>query len=126
MFKQQDSKITKEQYLKLCKEMGTEPKDEDMPIDLGDFPLYIQYIFSIYQMLPDKWEGMSGTYMGKDYGILPFLFGMHEITDIKEQREMFDIISLIDRTAREYYSEKQKQERKIKEAKGKKGFSKKG
>jgi hypothetical protein len=106
--------------------MGTEAKDEDMPIDLGDFPPYFQYIFTIYNMLPDKWEGMSGTYMGKDYGILPFLFDLENIDDLKLKRDMFRLIVVIDQRATKFYAEKQKQERQAKEGSRKKGFSKKG
>lgn len=106
--------------------MGTEPNDEDMPIDLGDFPLYIQYIFNVYNMLPDKWEGMSGTYMGKDYGILPFLLEMEGIDTKEERKEAFTFITLIDRAAKNFYNEKQARERKAREGSRKKGFSKKG
>jgi hypothetical protein len=106
--------------------MGTEPKEEDMPIDLGDFPPYIQYIFNVYNMLPDKWEGMSGTYMGKDYGILPFLLDMEGIEERDERKDAFQFIALIDRAARKYYNEKQSQERKQKEASRHKGRSIKG
>ena len=35
----------------------------------------------ITQILPDKWDGASGSYQGKDLFILPFLLDIYEVSD---------------------------------------------
>ena len=52
-----------------------------MPLTLGDFPHEVQVAFFVYGYLSDRYEGMSGTYMGKDWGIVEFLFDVHKIKD---------------------------------------------
>jgi hypothetical protein len=44
---------------------------------------------AIVQTLPDKWDGASGSYQGKDLSILPFLIEVYEIEN------KLDIISLV-------------------------------
>ena len=49
----------------MCEQLGQEPKLEEMPPEMVDFPLEIQEAFVIHAMLPDRWDSMSGSYMGK-------------------------------------------------------------
>lgn len=44
---------------------------------------------AIVQALPDKWDGASGSYQGKDLSILPFLMELYEIEN------KLDILSLV-------------------------------
>jgi hypothetical protein len=44
---------------------------------------------AIVQTLPDKWDGTSGSYQGKDLSILPFLMELYQIEN------KLDIVSLI-------------------------------
>tara|TARA_R100000231_G_scaffold131245_1_gene103215 strand:+ start:235 stop:483 length:249 start_codon:yes stop_codon:yes gene_type:complete len=43
----------------------------------------VQQAFLIHGLLPDRWEGMSGHYMGKDMSALGSLLDIYEISDKK-------------------------------------------
>tara|TARA_B100000287_G_scaffold216667_1_gene204425 strand:- start:11966 stop:12277 length:312 start_codon:yes stop_codon:yes gene_type:complete len=67
----------------MCEQLGTEPDFNEMPPEMGDFPLEIQEAFVVHAMLPDKWDGASGSYMGKDWAPLMDLVTIQNVQDIK-------------------------------------------
>lgn len=66
LFKFQEQGMDLEKILRVHEQLGTEPGDDEIPPDMEDFPIEVQEAFLIYNYLGDRWEGMSGTYMGKD------------------------------------------------------------
>lgn len=54
-----------------------------MPLTLEDFPPEVQVAFFIFSFLEDNWEGMSGSYLGKKWGNIEYLFNLHEVEDPK-------------------------------------------
>jgi hypothetical protein len=54
-----------------------------MPLDLSDFPAEVQVAFFISGLLEDRWDGMSGTYMGKDWSNLEYFFNLYEVEEPK-------------------------------------------
>ena len=48
----------------MCHQLGQEPDPDEMPPEIGVFPLEIQEAFLVHAMLPDKWDGACGSYMG--------------------------------------------------------------
>ena len=72
-----------EAYLRMCEQLGKEPNPDEMPPDMGDFPLEIQEAFIIHSMLPDRWDGMSGSYLGKDWSALESLLNIQGVEDKK-------------------------------------------
>ena len=54
-----------------------------MPPEISDYPIEVQEAFLIHQLLPDRWEGMSGYYMGKDMAALGTLLDIYKIKDKK-------------------------------------------
>lgn len=107
--------MTKEKYFEMCDMMHTEPKPEDIPVDFEDFPYVIQELFTINNMLNDIWDGMSGSYMGKDLTLIPYLFKLYDIAD--EKMSLY-IINLIVSITSKMYNDKLK--RKADAAKNKK------
>ena len=85
--------MTKEQYLMMCEQLGNEPIPEEIPMEYGDFPGIVQEAMQIFSILPDNWEGMSGTYMGKDYTILPYL--MDTIFEVLDKQQTMQILLMI-------------------------------
>jgi hypothetical protein len=57
--------MTKERYLMMKEQLGEEPVEEEIPAGFEDFPYEVQEAINIFSILPDVWEGFSGTYMGK-------------------------------------------------------------
>jgi len=67
----------------ICEQTGEEPDPNKMPPEMQDFPSEVQMAFHIYSMMPDRWEGMSGSYMGKDWSSLSVLYDIYEIDEKK-------------------------------------------
>ncbi len=73
--------MTKQQYFELCDMMGSEPIESEIPIEFDDLPLEVQEAYTIYVILQDNWEGMSGTYLGKNIIGITELFTLYGIDD---------------------------------------------
>jgi len=83
--------MTKEAYFELCEVMGNQPIDEEIPVEFDEFPIEVQQAFSVYKMLRDEWDTMSGVYLGKSFtGIRDIL----EYAEIEESEQKF-IVSLV-------------------------------
>ena len=50
---------------------------------MGDFPPEVQVAFLLHDLLPDRWDGMSGSYFGKDMSALGTLLEVYEVDDRK-------------------------------------------
>lgn len=68
-------------YLRLCEQLGEEPDPNKMPPDRSEFPQEVQEAFLIHDLLPDRWEGMSGSYLGKDYSALSCMLDIYQVKD---------------------------------------------
>lgn len=102
----------------MCEQLGSEPIPEEIPADFSDFPFEVQEAINIFSILPDRFEGMSGTYLGKDYSILPYL--MDEIFQVENKQETMKLLLIIGRLVMDNFSKKQKeQQRKAKAKSGK-------
>lgn len=109
------AKMTKEQYLMMCEQLGSEPIESEIPADFNDFPYEVQEAINIFTILPDNWDGMSGTYLGKDYSLLPYLFD--EIFKVSNKQQSMQLLLIIARLVSEQYSRAQKErQRKAKTA----------
>ncbi len=64
--------------------MGKEPSSRTLSILNGSiFPHEVILSLYLYSLLSDKWDGSSGSYMGKDYTDLPLLFDTYEVEEPK-------------------------------------------
>ena len=52
-----------------------------MPPTPEDYPMEVQVAFLLHDLLPDRWDGMSGSYLGKDYSSLAILLDTWEVED---------------------------------------------
>ena len=87
--------MTKAVYYEMCEALGTEPVDEEIPIDYEDFCLDVQEALGIYQKLRDEWDTMNGNYMGKNYGGILDIFTILEVP-VEDHKTMFNLIGIID------------------------------
>ena len=65
--------MDKAKYLMMMEQLGREPDPAEIPPDYEDFSDIVQDAIQIYSILPDNWESFGGTFLGKDYSILPYL-----------------------------------------------------
>jgi len=52
-----------------------------MPLELSDFPEEVQVAFFVFSLLTDRWEGMSGSYLGKYWEGIDYIFKIYGIPD---------------------------------------------
>lgn len=76
-------------------------------IDPSTFPIQAQYALLLFNLLPDKIEGMAGTWLGKDYSGLKDIMDLYEIED---KLVVFELLQICIVEASKYYAEKQKRE----------------
>ena len=50
-----------------------------MPLELSEFPEEVQVAFFMFSLLPDHWEGMSGTYLGKYWNGIDYFFNVYGV-----------------------------------------------
>jgi hypothetical protein len=108
--------MTKDQYYQMCEALGNTPVESQIPVEFDDFPVEVQSAFELYQVLQDVWEGMSGTYMGKNMSGINDLFNIYQIHQ-EEKRFVLELIALIDSERMKTLSEKRKQEESSKSSK---------
>jgi len=95
-----------EQYFDMCSQMGWEPKEEEIPIDPSSLPIESQQAILLLNYLPDLWEGMSGSWMGKDYsGLLAIM----DIYEIENRKKVFERLKELEVVLGNYYKQKQKE-----------------
>lgn len=75
------AQIDIDKYLRICEQLGQEPDPSKMPLTSSDFPEEVQVAFFIFGLLSDRWDGASGTYLGKDWTIIFELFDLYDVTD---------------------------------------------
>jgi hypothetical protein len=103
-----------DQYLAMCEQMGWEPKEEEMPIEVSSLSFESQQSLILLNCLPDKWEGMSGSWMGKDYSGLSAIMDIYEIED---RRRVFELLQIGENELGKHYSQKKKEQEAMSKAK---------
>lgn len=116
-----DSDFNVDKYLLICEQLGEEPDPAKMPLEPSDFPEEVQVAFFMFSLLPDHWEGMSGTYMGKYWDGIDYFFKLY---DIENPRTILYIMKLYENAIVSYRSEQAEKKRKAEERKAKAGGGK--
>lgn len=87
--------MSKSRYFEMMEQMGVEPKPEEIPPDASDFSMETLIAFDINSALRDIWDGMSGSYFGKDLSTLPVLFDIYGITDKYEKLLYMNLLNIM-------------------------------
>lgn len=110
-----------DKYLHICEQLGQEPDPQKMPLEPADFPADVQVAFFIFDLLEDNWEGMSGTYLGKCWNNIEYLFNLYEI---EEPRTTMYMMKMYEGIVVSYRAEEQARKRKAEERKASAGGGK--
>ena len=94
--------------------MGVEPKEADVPKDPSTFSLEAQQALIMLNVLPDKWEGMSGTWVGKEYAGLLDIMDLYQIED---KKQVFELLKVCEDELGKFYAERRKQQEQLSKAK---------
>ena len=106
LYKNLDSKMTRDRYLSMCEQMDKEPDPKEIPPDWEDFPEIVQIAINIFNMLGDRVYPEIG-YVGKDYGNLQHYI---EVYDIEDKEFLLEILHWLDSRAIKQSSEQLKRE----------------
>jgi hypothetical protein len=87
-----------------------------MPLESSAFPEEVQVAFFVFSLLSDKWEGMSGTYMGKCWEELEYIFELHSV---ENRRTVFFFMKIYENIIIKYKTEESEKKRKAAERKSK-------
>jgi hypothetical protein len=102
----------------MCEQLGTEPDPKRMPPSTADLPDEVQFAFIVFNHMPDRWDGMSGTYLGKDWSSIGFFLDLFEIED---KKLVVYFLSRIETWYSKKINDKQEAKRKAEERKSKAG-----
>ena len=89
-----------------------------MPLETSSFPEEVQVAFFMFSLLPDHYEGMSGTYMGKYWDGIDYFFKLYEVDDVKT---IIYIMKMYEAKIVNYRAEKAEAKRKQEQRKSKSG-----
>ena len=101
--------MTKDAYFEMCEQLGTEPVEEEIPVEIDDFPALVQDCFVLYGFLTDQWDSMAGQYLGKDYGLIFTLFDTYGIESQEEKMLCLSFLREMDSVRSKLISDKLKQ-----------------
>lgn len=87
--------MTKEAYFEMCETMGSDPVDDEIPRIYDDFTSQSQDAIDVFNLLQDKWDGASGTYLGKDLSTIDLVFRLLGIQDNSEQLLIFTLLNAL-------------------------------
>ena len=107
-----------DRYLAVCEQLGEDPDPDRMPPEDSMFPLEVQQAFLVHSLLPDRWEGTSGYFLGKDLSALGTLLDVWEIED---RRTVTYFLNYIDAQNTTKHNEEvsRRQDRDMRQAKAK-------
>ena len=78
----------------MCEMLGSEPLDEEIPVELADLPLEVQEAYRVYVLLNDNWDSFGGNYLGKN---MSGLLDIMNILQIEDRITILNIIQILDR-----------------------------
>ena len=87
--------MTKETYLEMCEMLGSQPVQEEIPVEYEDLLVDVQEALSIYAKLRDEWDTMNGNYMGKSYAGISDIFDILEVPT-EDRKTLFNLLGVID------------------------------
>ena len=93
------------------------PIDEDeIPLDISDISYNSQQALFLFNILPDKIEGMNGMWLGKEYAGLTDIMDIYEIDNRKDVLDLFQVCI---REASKVYAKQREQSARQAETKAK-------
>lgn len=87
--------MTQQQYFEMCEMMGSEPVEEEIPVEYEDLPLEVQEALQLYNTLQDSWDYMGGNYIGKNLSYFGSVLQMYQIPQ-EDQSRLYELIVYID------------------------------
>lgn len=97
--------MTKEAYLDMFEQLGSQPQEKEIPVMLEDMPIDVELAYNVYNLLPDKIDSFNGVYYGKELDKAPLML---EFLEIQSKKDIFKIIIIIDSLEKEEINRRKK------------------
>jgi len=96
--------------------LGEEPDPDKMPLSTSVFPEEVQAAFFVFDLMPDRWDGMSGVYLGKEWSSFEYIVRVY---DMDNSKDIFFFAKIYESLLVSYRSKKSEEQRKAEERKQK-------
>ena len=89
-----------------------------MPLETSDFPEQVQVAFFVFNNLSDVWDGMSGSYLDKNWSDAEYVMNLY---DVQEPKIVYYFAKMYERLIMGYRAEQADKRRKSEERKSSSG-----
>ncbi len=89
--------------------MGLPIDEKEVPLDMQDLSYNCQQALFLFNVLPDKVEGMNGVWLGKEYAGLMDIMNIYSMSD---RSEVMDFLIVCVGEASKVYEKQRKLEQK--------------
>ena len=96
--------MSKEAYFEMCEALGNEPLEEEIPVEMDDFPPEVQEAIGVYYKLRDEWDTMNGVYLGKSFAGFADILDILEVP-IEDRKYLLEWIAIMDAARSKAFSE---------------------
>ena len=96
--------MTKEAYFEMCEALSSEPIEEEIPVEMDDFPDEVQEAVGIYYKMRDEWDTMNGIYLGKSFAGFKDLLDIMEVP-FEDRKYLLEWITIMDASRSKTLSE---------------------
>lgn len=103
-FQNSSLSMTKEAYFEMCEALGSEPVEEEIPVEMEDFPDEVQEVIMVYYKLKDEWDTMNGVYMGKSFAGLTDILDILEVP-FEDRKLLLEWVGVIDAARSKAYQD---------------------
>ena len=96
--------MSKEAYFEMCEALGSEPEEDEIPVEMDDFPDEVQETIGIYYKMRDEWDTMNGIYLGKSFAGFADLLDILEVP-FDDRKYVLEWITVMDAARTKAFSE---------------------
>jgi len=96
--------------------MGLPIDEKEIPLDINDLSYNCQQAVLLFNILPDKVEGMNGIWLGKEYAGLADIMNIYEMDN---RKDVLDLLQVCIREASKVYERQREQAQKKAETQAK-------
>lgn len=96
--------MTKEAYFEMCEALGSEPEEDEIPIEMDDFPNEVQEAVTIYYKMRDEWDTMNGVYLGKSFAGFADILNILEVPH-EDRKYLLEWITVMDAARSKAFSD---------------------
>jgi hypothetical protein len=96
--------MTKEAYFEMCEALGSEPDEDEVPVEMDDFPNEVQEAIGVYYKMRDEWDTMNGVYLGKSFAGFTDILNILDVP-LEDRKYLLEWITIMDAARSKAFNE---------------------